>query len=170
MGARVAANLVIGSDGSTTLHGSSKALSPASDRQRFHQLRLEFGAILIGGNTARNEPYAKTPIPLIVLTSQPLAGPAALNPEVITWNMPLQEAIPKAISSYGDLLLEAGPTLLQKAITGGLLTELFLTISPIEGGENPINQDALLTDWVEVARDEVDGVLFLHYRLAPTSD
>ena len=170
MGARVAANLVIGSDGSTTLHGSSKALSPISDRQRFHQLRLEFGAILIGGNTARNEPYAKTPIPLIVLTNQPLSGAAALNPAAITWNMPLQDAIPKAISTYGDLLLESGPALLQEAITGGLLTELFLTISPMTGGENLISKDALLTGWDEVARDEVDGVLFLHYRLAPTPD
>ena len=38
------------------------------------------------------------------------------------------------------------------------------------GGENPISKDALLTGWNEVARDEVDGVLFLHYRLAPTPD
>ena len=84
--------------------------------------------------------------------------------------MPLQDAIPKAISTYGDLLLESGPALLQEAITGGLLTELFLTISPMTGGENLISKDALLTGWDEVARDEVDGVLFLHYRLAPTPD
>ena len=65
---RVLANLVLGSDGSTTLDGSSKALSSASDRKRFHELRTLASAILIGGNTARTEPYASTPVPLVVVT------------------------------------------------------------------------------------------------------
>jgi hypothetical protein len=68
MSNRVAANLVIGADGSTTRGGSSRGLSFEADRQRFHQLRGEFDVILVGGNTARSEPYSKTPIPLIVLT------------------------------------------------------------------------------------------------------
>ncbi len=165
--ARVAANLVIGLGGTTTLNGSSSGLSTPPDRQRFHKLRAEFGAILIGGNTARKEPYAKTPVPLIVLTHKPLSGPASLNPAALAWAMPLKSAISQATQMYGDLLIEAGPALIQEALTSGLLTDLHLTVSPIDGGENPISIKELLDSSEEISREEVDGTLFLHYRLAP---
>ena len=64
----VSANLIVGIDGSTTANGSSIGLSNDEDRQRFHQLRGESDLILIGGNTARREPYKRTPIPLYILT------------------------------------------------------------------------------------------------------
>ena len=169
-GPRVAANLVVGAGGSTTLNGSSSGLSTPPDRLRFHKLRTEFGAILIGGNTARNEPYAKTPAPLIVLTHRPLSGPASLNPTALAWAMPLKSAISQATAMYGDLLIEAGPALIREAITSGLLTDLYLTLSPIDGGENPISLDELLQECEEISREEVDRTLFLHYRLAPNGD
>ena len=62
------ANLVIGQDGSTTRNGTSKNLSSAEDRKRFHQLRSGVEAIVIGGKTARLEPYAQTPAPLYVIS------------------------------------------------------------------------------------------------------
>lgn len=167
---RVAANLVVGIGGTTTLNASSAGLSTPADRTHFHRLRGEFGAILIGGNTARNEPYAKTPVPLIVLSHHPLSGPAALNPQAVQWNMPLAAAITQARSLYGNLLIEAGPALLKEAVRNHLLTDLYLTRSPIEGGENPISLEELLDSALELSRREVDGTLFLHYRLAPTRD
>ena len=169
-GSRVAANLVMGVGGTTTRDGSSAGLSTPADRLRFHQLRREFDVILIGGNTARHEPYAKTPVPLIVLTHKPLSGPAALNPEALAWTMPLEGAIAEAKHRYGEVLVEAGPALITEAISRGLLTDLYLTLSPITGGENSISLDELLDLSEEVSRDEVDGTLFLHYRLAPTRD
>jgi riboflavin biosynthesis pyrimidine reductase len=84
--------------------------------------------------------------------------------------MPLEEALAKAAEIYGDILIEAGPSLVQEAMDLGLLTELFLTISPISGGEHSINKDSLIFGAKELSRVEVDGVLFLHYRLAPTHD
>ncbi|NDI26033.1 MAG: pyrimidine reductase, partial [Actinobacteria bacterium] len=62
------ANLIVGKDGSTTLAGSSIGLSTDEDRRRFHELRSKNDLILIGGNTARREPYKRTPIPLYILT------------------------------------------------------------------------------------------------------
>jgi len=62
------ANLIVGKDGSTTVAGSSTPLSTDEDRRRFHQLRTDADLILIGGNTARREPYKRTPIPLYILT------------------------------------------------------------------------------------------------------
>jgi riboflavin biosynthesis pyrimidine reductase len=168
MSHRVAANLVIGSDGSTTLKGSSAGLSFPADRIRFHQLRSEFQAILIGGNTARNEPYEKTPLPLIILTSQPLPPKIALNPLAEGWDLELPEAIAKATTRFGEILLEAGPRLLEAALKGGLVTDLYLTISHSRGGENPVVLGDLTRGWEEISREEASGGYFSHYRLAPS--
>lgn len=168
MANRVVANLVIGADGATTLGGSSTGLSAPADRARFHQLRGEFKAILIGGNTARNEPYAKTPIPLIVLSHLPLTGTVASNPRAIAWNTSLPDAVALALQNYGDLLLEAGPVLLRSAIASDLLTEIFITLSDRLGGENPVELAEFTQSGVEISREPFDGGLFLHYRLAPS--
>lgn len=170
---RVAANLVLGADGSTTLGNSSKGLSFPADRLRFHQLRQEFQALLIGGNTARSEPYGKTPIPLIVLSRQPLPERLRANKLAVLWDLPLPEAIARAREVYGDLLLEAGPHLITEALRKGLLTELFVTISPAAPGENQINLEELIVGSQEISRessDSVPGAHFLHYRLAPSHD
>ena len=175
---RVAANLVLGADGSTTLNGSSRGLSFPADRLRFHQLRSQFRAILIGGNTARNEPYSKTPLPLIVLSHRPLPSPLKANEEAVAWNLALPEAIDSATTVYGDIILEAGPDLVTEALRAGLLTELFVTISPVTPKENQIDLAELVVGGEEIARESIDslpGALFLHfrflnYRLAPSHD
>ena len=170
MGARVAANLVIGGDGSTTFGGSSAALSFPADRIRFHQLRREFQAILIGGNTARSEPYSKTPLPLIVLTHHTLPKQVATNPLAVAWAINLIEAIPLAQEKYGDLLIEAGPALIGPAIQGGYLSELFITQSERVGGKGVIDLAKLLKDWTLLSDEVVEGGHFLHYRLAPSHE
>ncbi|NDD79304.1 MAG: pyrimidine reductase, partial [Actinobacteria bacterium] len=65
---KVSANLIVGSDGSTSINGSSMGLSNDEDRRRFQQLRQKSDLIVIGGNTARREPYKRTPVPLYILT------------------------------------------------------------------------------------------------------
>jgi len=166
----VAANLVVGSDGSTTLAGNSAGLSTSADRRRFHVLRKGFNAILIGGNTAAHEPYATTPLPLIVLSTRPLSGQAAKNPQAIAWNKPMPDAISDATNTYGRVLIEAGPSFLREAITTGLVSDLYLTISPISGGENRIDLTQLTSSFEEISRESIEGTLFLHYGLAPSHD
>ena len=171
MGYRIAANLVLGADGSTTLGGSSSALSFPADRVRFHQLRREFKAILIGGNTARHEPYAKTPLPLIILSHQPHPFLLESNNLAVVWNLPLREAISRATLIYGDLLLEAGPALVSKAVDDELLTELFLSVSPKIPSENQIDLASLTAAATQISEERIEtppGALFLHYRLAPS--
>jgi len=164
MGHRVAANLVLAADGGATLNGSSAGLSFPADRRRFHQLRQGFDAILIGGNTARNEPYQKTPLPLIVLSHSELPPKIATNPQAVRWNLPISEAITRAIQEYGDLLIEAGPTLVREALSMGLVTELFLTISRSTSGENQVNVAELTRGAVEISREESDGGFLLRYQ------
>jgi len=170
MAARVAANLILGSDGSTTLAGSSAGLSFPADRLRFHQLRQEFSAILIGGNTARHEPYTTTPLPLIVLSHDPLPDRLLGNEQARAWDLPLVAAVERATDEFGDLLFESGPALLMEAIQDGLIQELFLTISEKAGGEGFINPEELTRGSVLISSDAVPGGQFLHYRLAPSHD
>ncbi|MEJ0014494.1 MAG: dihydrofolate reductase family protein [Actinomycetota bacterium] len=168
MANRVAANLVLGADGSTILNGSSAGLSFPADRRRFHELRQEFDALLIGGNTARNEPYEKTPLPLIVLSHGELPPKIAANPVAVLWNLSIGEAISKATREYGDLLIEAGPALLRAALATEQVTELFLTISARSGGENIVNSTEFTHGAIEISREEAVGGLLLRYRLAPS--
>ena len=170
---RVAANLVVGKDGSTTLNGSSAGLSFSADRQRFHQLRAEFDVLVIGGNTARNEPYQKTPIPLIVLSSHPLTTNLQTNPLAQQWDLPLEEVISRAQVEFGDILIEAGPNLLSQLIKAHLLNELYLTISDSVAmhsakPEGHIDVQELTSGFIEVSHESVPGGVFLKYLLAPS--
>lgn len=170
MNGRVAANLIVGASGATRISGSSKGLSFPADRLRFHQLRQEFKVIIIGGNTARSEPYSQCPLPLIVLSHHPLPLRLADNLMAFAWEVDLEEAIELAHERYGDILIEAGPTLVTAAIDRGLLTELYITLSAQIGGENYIDLPTLLVNWVAISEEEVEGGRFLHYRLAPSHD
>ena len=64
---QVVATLVVGSDGSTAKDGTSRGVTSTLDRARFLERRRHVDAILIGGNTARNEPYRMTPVPVVVV-------------------------------------------------------------------------------------------------------
>jgi riboflavin biosynthesis pyrimidine reductase len=149
----VSANLIVGIDGATTVNGSSIGLSNDEDRQRFHQLRGESDLILIGGNTARREPYKRTPIPLYILTHskvklQPknqLAKQFQLTPKQL-----LEEVGGKFESSSElpiKLLVEAGPKLLLEMISQSLVDYLYLTVSLNKKGENKVDIDELTKDF-----------------------
>lgn len=156
----VSANLIVGIDGSTTANGSSIGLSNDEDRQRFHQIRGKSDLILIGGNTARREPYKRTPIPLYILTHskvklQPknqLAKQFQLTPKQL-----LEEVGGKFESSSElpiKLLVEAGPKLLLEMITQSLVDYLYLTVSLNKKGENKVDIDEL-TKGFRLVRNEV---------------
>lgn len=156
----VSANLIVGVDGSTTANGSSIGLSNDEDRQRFHQLRGESDLILIGGNTARREPYKRTPIPLYILTHskvklQPknqLAKQFQLTPKQL-----LEEVENKFESSSElpiKLLVEAGPKLLLEMISQSLVDHLYLTVSLNKKGENKVDI-VELTKGFRLVRNEV---------------
>jgi riboflavin biosynthesis pyrimidine reductase len=91
----VIASLVLGADGSSTLLGTSDTVTTPIDRQRFLARRRGCDAILIGGNTARNERYEKTPVPLIVLSH---TRPEVLeeNPRAHWWTLSPVEAVARA--------------------------------------------------------------------------
>jgi riboflavin biosynthesis pyrimidine reductase len=165
----VSANLIVGIDGSTTVNGSSIGLSNDEDRQRFHQLRAESDLILIGGNTARREPYKRTPIPLYILTHskvklQPknqLAKQFQLTPKQL-----LEEVGGKFESSSElpiKLLVEAGPKLLLEMISQSLVDYLYLTVSLNKKGENKVDIDELTKDFRLVRNETKKDYEFRYY-------
>lgn len=159
----VLANLVLGSDGSTTLDGSSKALSSATDRKRFHELRAQASAILIGGNTARSEPYATTPVPLAVITrSGDIPESVRGNPKAQIWELDPISAIKKAGEEFGgNILVEGGINLVQELLIANQIDELYLTLSKKSGGENVYDLSALTRDFTVESSEKIDGETFL---------
>ena len=159
----ILANLVLGSDGSTTLDGSSKSLSSAEDRKRFHELRAQASAILIGGNTARSEPYAKTPVPLVVISrSGDLPESVRSNPKVHIWQLDPISAVHKAADQFGgNILVEAGMSLIQELLIANKIDELYLTLSQKSGGENVYDLGALTRDFTVESSEKIAGETFL---------
>lgn len=61
-------NLIVDVDGGFAPPGASKELTNSRDRQLFHHLRTQCDLILIGGGTARTEPYRSHTHQVAVLT------------------------------------------------------------------------------------------------------
>ena len=159
----VLANLVLGSDGSTSLDGSSKSLSSTEDRRRFHELRAQASVILIGGNTARNEPYAQTPVPLVVITrSGQIPESVRANPNAHIWELDPISAVDNARKEFGEcVLVEAGMSLIQELLVANKIDELYLTLSKISGGENVYDLSGLTREFTVESSEKIDGETFL---------
>jgi dihydrofolate reductase len=159
----ILANLVLGSDGSTTLEGSSKSLSSAEDRKRFHELRAQASVILIGGNTARTEPYAQTPVPLIVISkSGDIPDSVRRNSMAQIWDLDPISAVEKAANQFGgNLLVEGGMNLIQELLIANKIDELYLTLSKKSGGENVYDLSALTREFTVESSEKIEGETFL---------
>ena len=116
--------------------------------------------ILIGGNTARREPYKRTPIPLYILTHskvklQPknqLAKQFQLTPKQLLEEVGSKFEITSELPI--KLLVEAGPKLLLEMISQSLVDYLYLTVSLNKKGENKVDIDELTKDF-RLVRNEV---------------
>lgn len=164
------ANLIVGKDGSTTLLGSSIGLSTQADRSRFKALRQKSDLILIGGNTARREPYKRTPIPLYILTHskvrlQPknqLAKQFSLSPaELIS---EIANNFEPTKTTPINLLIEAGPKLLLEMVRQGLIDNLYLTVNQEKGGENQISISDLTKSFKLISSEEISPCQFRYYK------
>lgn len=143
----------MGMDGSTTKEGSSAGVSTNTDRERFLKRRREFDCIIIGGNTARSERYSFTPCPLVVISRHP-SNVLISNPNVYWWNLEPKIALEKAKREFGpDVLIEAGPALLNEFLSAGLVDQLEISITPITGGEHLIDLNDALRGF-EITNDQ----------------
>ena len=161
----------MGNDGSTTANNSSIGLSTDEDRLRFKQLRSKSDLILIGGNTARREPYKRTLIPLYILTH----AKVRLQPKnqlAKQFSMSITELFseisknfpPTDSTSPINLLVEAGPILLKQMIDLSLIDHLYLTKNTEKNGENQISVEELIAPFKLLSSEKVGTCEFMHYQ------
>lgn len=146
----IIATLVVGSDGSTAKDGTSRGVSSTADRARFLERRRHVDAILIGGNTARSEPYRKTPVPVVVISSS-MINSLADNRQAYWWNASPSEAIERAQRLFGPtILIEAGTSVILELLVLGIIDRLELSVSTVTGGEGRIDIKELLGHFTSV--------------------
>jgi riboflavin biosynthesis pyrimidine reductase len=156
----VVATLVVGSDGSTSKESRSAGVSSPADRQVFLQRRREVDCIIVGGNTARHEPYNRTPVPLIVI-SRSLVNPVQGNHLAHFWNCSPKQAVEKAQKQFGDkILIEGGVTMINELIDQSIIDELELSVTPASGGQDRVDWKGLIAKFAHCESREVDGTSF----------
>lgn len=157
----VIATLVVGADGSTSKNGNSAGVTTALDRSEFLQRRRSADCIIIGGNTARTEPYQRTPVPVVVL-SRTLINPLSGNRLAHCWNLKPEKALDKAVKTFGPRIhIEAGASIFQELIGAGRIDQLELSVTEITGGEDKLDIQELLSNFT-ITRDEtVEGTRFI---------
>ena len=147
---QVIATLVVGSDGSTAKDGSSRGVTSTLDRARFLERRRHVDAILIGGNTARTEPYRKTPVPVVVISTS-MINALADNRQAYWWNASASEALERARRLFGPtILVEAGPSIINELISSGEVDRLELSVTQVSGGEDRIDIQGMLSHFTHV--------------------
>jgi dihydrofolate reductase len=154
------ATLVVGQDGSTTKDATSKNVSSVADRALFLARRRNVDVIIIGGNTARNEPYSFTPVPLIVC-SRSSTNPLPKNEKTHVWNCSPGEAVDQARTLFGhNILIEGGVQMIMELVNNQRIDQLELSRTQVTGGENLIDWQYLLSQFKNIEIKQIEDTQF----------
>lgn len=157
----VIVTLVAGSDGSTSKNGNSAGVTTAVDRKEFLARRRSADCIIIGGNTARTEPYQRTPVPVIVI-SRSLVNPLPHNRLAHCWNLSPVEALAKAITTFGPTVhIEAGASIIEELMRAKKIDQLELSITSVTGGDDKIDLNAMLANFSHKTEEVREGTRFI---------
>jgi riboflavin biosynthesis pyrimidine reductase len=156
------ASLVMASNGATTLGGSSSPLSTPADRKRFLSTHRAAKAIIIGKRSALSESYGASDVPIYIFT--PLQLPHPQMKQVVVSRDLAQHVREIAVNLEGDLVVEAGPTLLMALVESGVIEILQLSLVEIEGDGDFIDLAQLLSHFTVVSDVEVDHTRLLECR------
>ena len=152
------ANILLARNLATSLGGSSRALSPKSDRIRFHQIRTLAKAILIGGQSYRNEPYSKLSLPLYI-SSRTLNEGAVGNKFI--FNQDPAWLINRALLEQGyPVLIEGGVNFISNLIAESLIDLLYITRVNQDGDGHFFDPSDLLKNYERRSTEIIDGVSF----------
>ncbi len=162
----VIASLVVGANHATSKDGSSRALSTPADRERFLRRHRGASAFIIGKKSADSESYQAARVPIFVFSrsSTPLHFKNPLMQQItVDRNLrDITQLIDLRID--GDIVVEAGPTLLMALVEEGVIDLLELTFSPIEGDGDFIDVEKLMKNFTTEKDEEVDGTRLLSCR------
>ena len=160
---KVMANILLARNLATSLGGSSRALSPESDRIRFHQIRTLAKAILIGGQSYRNEPYSKLSLPLYI-SSRTLSEGASDSQFI--FNQEPAWLIKRALLEQGcPVLIEGGVNFISSLITQSLIDLLYITRFNQDGDGHFFDESQLLKNYERRSIETIDGASFESWRV-----
>ena len=153
----IIATLVIGKDGSSSLNGSSAAVTSAADRENFLMRRRLVDCIIIGGNTARSEPYSKTPAPLVIVSRH-------LHPQLPAahvWDCDPLDALSRARDEFGaNILIEGGASFISYLLDKHAVDILELSVTTSSGGADIFQSAKYLACADSVDEKNIDGTIF----------
>lgn len=99
-------------------------------------------------------------MPLVVV-SHSMINPLANNRRAHWWNTSPQEALQGAARLFGDnILIEAGAKMIIDLADMGLIDRLELSVTEVEGGDDPIDYKTLLAKFSTVKENVIDGTRF----------
>lgn len=157
------ANILIARNLATSLLGSSKTLSPKSDRVRFHEIRASARAILIGGESYRNEPYQKIKLPLYISSRQ---LPETANGNKYIYNQSPSWLLARALKDQGEpVLIEGGVNFLSGLIADREIDLIYITRVDKDGDGHFFDQGPLIANYKRVSNSDKSGVSFENWRL-----
>jgi len=157
MGMSVTATIVVGADGCTSIEGSSTQVTSAADRQSFLKRRRLVDCIIIGGNTARNEPYAKTPVPLVIISRQSHPNLPAAH----VWNLDPCDGVNRAVREFGEnILIEGGSSFISYLLDNNAIDSLELSVTPAIGGADIFDFAKYLARANSLNEENIDGTTF----------
>ena len=160
---KVMANILLARNLATSLGGSSRALSPESDRIRFHQIRTRAKAILIGGQSYRNEPYSKLSLPLYI-SSRTLSEGSSDSQFI--FNQEPAWLIKRALLEQGcPVLIEGGVNFISSLITQSLIDLLYITRVNQDGDGHFFDESQLLKNYERRSIEIIDGASFESWRV-----
>jgi riboflavin biosynthesis pyrimidine reductase len=160
---KVMANILLAGNLATSLGGSSRALSPESDRIRFHQIRTLAKAILIGGQSYRNEPYSKLSLPLYI-SSRTLSEGASDSQFI--FNQEPAWLIKRALLEQGcPVLIEGVVNFISSLITQSLIDLLYITRVNQDGDGHFFDESQLLKNYERRSIEIIDGASFESWRV-----
>ena len=157
------ANILLARNLATSFGGSSRELSPKSDRIRFHQVRKLAKAILIGGQSYRNEPYSKLSLPLYI-SSRTLSEGASDSQFI--FNQEPAWLIKRALLEQGSpVLIEGGVNFISSLIAESLIDLLYITRVNQDGDGHFFDESQLLKNYERRSIETIDGASFESWRV-----
>ena len=153
----IIATIVVGADGSSSIGGSSTEVTSAADRASFLQRRRLVDCIIIGGNTARNEPYSKTPVPLVIVSRQEHPNLPAAH----VWNLDPKDAMDRARKEFGEnILIEGGASFISYMLEKNLIDALEISVTSATGGADIFDYEKYLSLAQSVTKKVVSDTTF----------